>query len=592
MRNGVAQAKAAAGARMTLKTGQAQVDRPLSGSLLKGPAGSVAETRNMADVGAVSEQRSAAIRLHRVYALPGIAIGLVYLAAYVLLDRVSLVHASTPLGITPWNPGAGLGLVMVLLFGRRTIPYLFPAPLLADLVNLQTLLPWSAELLGAAVIGAGYAAASLLLLRPNVRFDPALSSLRDLVILIIAAVISAAIVACGYVGAMIAAGVLPLKEIGAAILRYWVGDLIGIVVITPFALIALTRPRAFRPSIETALQVAAIITALVLVFGISQEERLFYVLFLPIIWMALRAGFEGVSLGVLITQLGLIVGVELFRGESHDLMAFQVLMLILAVTGLLAGELVSERRRVESQLRLHRDALGRLSRLGNAGELAAAIAHEINQPLAAAGTYTRLVKDALQEGDSDPAMVVETAEKAAAQVERAAEVVRRLRALVRLDRSARAACSVERIVKETIALCQPNLDRGQIAMRCSLPANLPLVMVDMLQIEQTLLNLMRNSIDAITEAQQADGTISIAAVYDEGDSIEIQVADNGPGFPPGFLDNPFLPFSSEKAQGLGVGLPLCRSIVEAHGGRLWLTRNVTGALVHFTIPVAQEMEHG
>jgi len=159
----------------------------------------------MADVGAVSEQRSAAIRLHRVYALPGIAIGLVYLAAYVLLDRVSLVHASTPLGITPWNPGAGLGLVMVLLFGRRTIPYLFPAPLLADLVNLQTLLPWSAELLGAAVIGAGYAAASLLLLRPNVRFDPALSSLRDLVILIIAAVISAAIVACGYVGAMIAA---------------------------------------------------------------------------------------------------------------------------------------------------------------------------------------------------------------------------------------------------------------------------------------------------------------------------------------------------------------------------------------------------
>ena len=546
----------------------------------------------MPDAAAVSEQRSAAITLQHVYALPGVAIGLVYLAGYVLLDRVSLVDSSTPFGITPWNPGAGLGLVMVLLFGRRTIPYLFPAPLLADLVNLQTLLPWSAELLGAAVIGTGYAAASLLLLRPNVRFDPALSSLRDLVILIIAAVISAAIVSCGYVGAMIAAGVLPLKEVAAATLRYWVGDLIGIVVITPFALIALTRPRAFRPSIETALQVAAIIAALVLVFGISHEERLFYVLFLPIIWMALRAGFEGVSLGVLITQLGLIVGVELFHDDAHDLMAYQVLMLILAVTGLLAGELVSERRRVESQLRLHRDSLGILSRLGNAGELAAAIAHEINQPLAAAGTYTRLVKDALQEGDSDRAMVVETAEKAAAQVERAAEVVRRLRALVRLDRSARAPCSVERIVKETIALCQPNLDRGQIAVRSSVAANLPLVMVDMLQIEQTLLNLVRNSIDAITEAKQADGTISIAAVYEEGDSVEIRVADNGPGFPPDFLDSPFLPFASEKAQGLGVGLPLCRSIVEAHGGRLWLTRNVRGALVHFTIPVAQEAEHG
>ena len=153
----------------------------------------------------MSEQRSAAFTLAQVYALPGVAIGLVYLAVYVLLDRVSLVDSSTPFGITPWNPGAGLGLVMVLLFGRRTIPYLFPAPLLADLVNLQTLLPWSAELLGAAVIGVGYAATSMLLLRPNLRFDPALSSLRDLVILIVAAVISTAIVACGYVGAMIAA---------------------------------------------------------------------------------------------------------------------------------------------------------------------------------------------------------------------------------------------------------------------------------------------------------------------------------------------------------------------------------------------------
>ena len=579
---------------MTSKTGQAQRDRPRSGGLLDGPAGSAAETPNVPDAGAVSKSTSAAVALQHVHALPGPAIGVIYLAAYVLLDRVSLIDSSTPFGITPWNPGAGLGLVMVLLFGRRTIPYLFPAPLLADVINLQTLLPWSAELVGAAVIGAGYAAASMLLLRPNVRFDPALSSLRDLVILIIAAVISTAIVACGYVGVMIAAGVLPLNEFGASALRYWVGDLIGIVVITPFALIALTRPRAFRASPETALQIAAIIAALVLVFGISQGEQfqLFYVLFLPIIWIALRAGFEGVSLGVLVTQLGLIVGVELFRDESHDLMESQVLMLILAVTGLVAGELVSERRRVESQLRLHRDALGRLARLGNAGELAAAIAHEINQPLAAAGTYTRLVKDALQEGDSDPAMVVETAGKAAAQVERAAEVVRRLRALVRLDRSARAPCSIERIVKEAIVLCQPSLDRGQIAVRSSVAANLPLVMVDMLQIEQTLLNLMRNSIDAITEAKQPNGAISIAAVYDEGDSIEIRVADNGPGFPPGFLDNPFLPFASEKAQGLGVGLPLCRSIVEAHGGRLWLTRNVPGALVHFTLPVAPEVEHG
>ena len=548
----------------------------------------------MPDIGAVSRPESAATPRPRLFALPGIVIGLGYVAAYVLLDRVSLVDPSTPLGITPWNPGAGLGLVMVLLFGRRTIPYLFFGPPIADLVNLQTPLPWSAELLGTAVIGAGYAAASLVLLRPNLRFDPALSSLRDLVLLILAAVISAAVVACGYVWVMISAGVLPLKEIAAATLRYWVGDLIGIVVITPFALIALTRWRSFRVSIETALQIAAIVAALVLVFGPAQEHQfqLFYILFLPIIWMALRAGFEGVSLGVVITQLGLIAGVELFRDESHDLMAFQILMLILAVTGLVAGELVSERRRIESQLRLHRESLGKLARLGNLGELAAAIAHEINQPLAAAGTYTRLVKDALQEGGSDPAMVMETAEKAAAQVERAAEVVRRLRALVRLDRSGRGPCSVEGIVRETIALCQPGLDRGHIVVRCSVATHLPPVMVDMLQIEQTLLNLMRNSIEAITAAGQGKGTISIEAADNGGGKVEIRVADDGPGFPPSFFDNPFLPLASEKAQGLGMGLPLCRSIVEAHGGQLWFTRNAGGALVHFTLPIAREDHNG
>jgi two-component system, LuxR family, sensor kinase FixL len=571
---------------MAPKPGPAQLDHPLAGALFEGPVRSAEEIRDMPE----SRQRSDAIALERISALPGVAIGLAYLAAYVLLDRVSLVDPSTPFGITPWNPGAGLGLVMVLLFGRRTIPYLFLAPLVGDLVNLRTPLPWTAELLGSVVVGAGYAAASLVLLRPNLRFEPALSSLRDLVILIFTAVISAAVVACGYVGVMIASGLLPLTQAAAAALRYWVGDLIGIVVITPFTLIALTRPRAFRVSVETVLQIAAIIGALALVFGLphGQQFQLFYVLFLPIIWMALRAGFEGVSLGVLITQVGLIVGVELFRDEPHDLMAFQVLMLILAVTGLLAGELVSERRRIESQLRLHRDSLGKLARLGNLGELAAAIAHEINQPLAAAGTYTRLVKDALQEGGSDPAMVVETAEKAAAQVERAGEVVRRLRALVRLDRSGRTPCSVERIVGETVALCQPNLDRGQIAMRCNVGANLPLVMVDMLQIEQTLINLVRNSIDAITEARQGNGMISIAAVYEAGDSVEIRVADNGPGFSASFLENPLLPFASQKAQGIGVGLPLCRSIVEAHGGRLWFTQNGRGALVHFTLPVAKE----
>jgi len=347
-------------------------------------------------------------------------------------------------------------------------------------------------------------------------------------------------------------------------------------------------------SIETLLQFAAIIGALTLVFGYAREQQfqLFYVLFLPIVWIAVRTGSEGVIVGILITQVGLIFGVILLPGEAHDVTAFQALMLVLATTGLIAGELVTERRRTESQLRLHQDSLSRLARLGSMGELAAAVAHELNQPLMAAGTYTRLVDDSIRSGSTDTAMVAETAKKAAAQVERAAEVVRRLRALVRLDRGSRVPCSVERIVKETLALCQPDLDRIHASARAVLASGLPSVMVDILQIEQALLNLLHNSIEAIGEAAGAHGSILIEASTAGGDFVEITVSDSGPGFSPDRLANPFLPFSSTKAEGLGFGLPLCKSIIEAHGGRLWLGGNVRGATVHFTLPVIKASHHG
>jgi two-component system, LuxR family, sensor kinase FixL len=546
----------------------------------------------MSTIDAVTGHRSYAIAFRRIFALPAAVVGLIYLAGYVLLDWVSFIHPFAPLGITPWNPGTGLSFALVLLFGWRMVPYLFVAPILSDLVNLPAPLPLGVALLSAASIGGGYAIVSMFLLRPAVRFDPALRSLRDLALLLIAALIGAGVVASSYVGVMTAAGLLPIDDLVTATLLYWVGDVIGIVVVTPFVLIALTRRCVFHVSVEAALQLGAIVAALALIFCLPQEQQfqLFYVLFLPIGWMAVRAGLEGASFGILITQLGLIAGVELFRDDSQDLMAFQVLMLILSVTGLVAGEIVSESRRAESQLRLHRESLARVARLGNLGELAAAVAHEINQPLAAAGTYARLVDEALREGGADPSMLAGTANKAV--VQRAAEVVRRLRSLVRLDRSGRAPCSVERIVKETIALCRPALDRSHIDVRWSVDTRLPPVMVDSLQIGQTLLNLMRNSIEAITETGRANGVIVIRAALNDGNDVEIGVADNGPGFPPDFVDNPFLPLASQKAEGLGMGLPLCRSIVEAHGGRLWLNRNARGGDVRFTLPAAKEWQHG
>jgi signal transduction histidine kinase len=266
--------------------------------------------------------------------------------------------------------------------------------------------------------------------------------------------------------------------------------------------------------------------------------------------------------------------------------SFQALMLVLAITGLTTGELVTERRRTQLQLRRHQESLSRLAQLGSMGELAAAVAHELNQPLMAAGTYTRLLEDTIHSDNASPAVVADTAKKAVAQVERAAEVVRRLRALVRLDSSNRAPCKVERIFKETVELCQSEIDRHNIAVRSVVAPETPPVMIDLLQIEQVLINLVRNAIEAMEE-HTVRGIVVLEAKPATDGFVEILVSDTGPGFPPQMMDNAFLPLSSVKTEGLGIGLPLCKSIVEAHGGRLSLESGAQGALVRFTLPSAQ-----
>jgi two-component system, LuxR family, sensor kinase FixL len=534
----------------------------------------------------VDNSRPPGLVVHRGGATQTVLIGVAYLAVYVLLYWISSVEHN-PFASYSWNPNSGASFAAMVMFGRRMLPFMFIAPLLGDLFVPQLTVPLPLELAPAILIGGIYGAAALFLLRPERRFDRTLQSMSSLVLLTFTIVVSAAVVAGGYIGIVVASGLLQASDFAPAVLSYWVGDTIGIMVMTPFALVLWTRRYEVWLSAETLLQLVAIVAALMLVFAYwtDQHLQLVYILFVPIVWMAVRTGIEGVSLGIVATQLGFILGFHVFPDEIGEMPKVQALMLVLALTGLFAGGLVTERRRTEAVLRLHQESLARLARLASVGELAAALAHELNQPLMAAGTYTRLVDDAIRTGNGDTGALAETARKAAAQVERAAAVVKRLRALVRLDCSNRAVCRVDRIVRDTIDLCGPDLDRHGIKVRQSVAAGLPPVMVDMLQIEQALLNLVRNSIDAIGEAGQ--GTISIEAPLVDGDFVEVCVRDSGPGFPPDRAVNPFLPLSSTKKEGLGIGLSLCRSLIEAHGGRIWLDASAPGAAIHFTLPVAK-----
>jgi two-component system, LuxR family, sensor kinase FixL len=525
----------------------------------------------------------------RLLSLPRVVIGPAFLVGYVLLDWASYIQPFGPFGITPWNPPTGLSFVLILIFGQRFLPLVFLAPLLADIMVRRLPLPLHLELLTCLIIGAGYGLAAISLLRPHLKFDVSLSSMRDLALLMLAAVTSAAIVSGLHVLVLAAAGLVSWPDYTAAVLRYWVGDVIGIAVVTPFLLILLTRGRPLSLTWETALQVASIIGALWIVFAsiASQQLQLFYILFLPIVWIAVRTGLEGVSAGLVLTQIGLMIAIELFATNDVNITAFQALMLVLTITGLAAGALVTERRRAEFQLRLQQDAQARLARLGSMGELAAALAHEINQPLTAAGTYARVAAQALASGGTPPGVAHEAANKVVGQVERAAEVVRRLRALIRLGRSEIAPVAIGRIVQESLDLLRPEIDHRNITVREEVARDLPLVMADVLQVEQVLINLVRNSIEAIGEADVDRGSVMIEALQGEAGLVEVRVHDNGPGFEKEQIDTPPMPFATTKADGLGVGLALSRSIIEAHGGRLWVGTKSRGAVVHFTLPMAE-----
>src|SRR3954468_15143423 len=175
----------------------------------------------MADT--ISPERLRTMAFPRVFDANALVIGGVYLAAYAALEWISFIGPYAHLGITPWNPGTGLSFALLLLFGLRMFPFLLVSPLLADFLNQQLTMPLTVEVLSSVVIGCGYSAALAALRRPALRFDPALASMRDLILLTAVAVVSAAVVALGYVGLTVAAGELPLRAVAPAMLHYWVG---------------------------------------------------------------------------------------------------------------------------------------------------------------------------------------------------------------------------------------------------------------------------------------------------------------------------------------------------------------------------------
>lgn len=229
------------------------------------------------------------------------------------------------------------------------------------------------------------------------------------------------------------------------------------------------------------------------------------------------------------------------------------------------------------------------SRLSAMGQMAASLAHELNQPLTAATAFMSAARSALASAEPDARLRAETRiGRAAEQVMRAGSIIRRLRDFIQRGETEKAICRARDLIEEAVALALVDLKDPGLRLRYELDPLQPYVLVDRVQIQQVLFNLVRNAIEAMAESARREITLSTRQVA--GEQVEFAVADTGPGLPPD-ANMLFKPFATSKRSGMGLGLSICWSIVEAHHGRLWADTNPDGgSTFHFVVPAVEPSE--
>jgi two-component system sensor kinase FixL len=246
---------------------------------------------------------------------------------------------------------------------------------------------------------------------------------------------------------------------------------------------------------------------------------------------------------------------------------------------------ITLRRKTEARARQHQAELAHVSRVSLAGEMAGALAHELNQPLTAIAAYARGCLRLLAGPAPEPGTLYEGVSEVVQQAERAGDVLGRLREFVRGGAWRPAFVEVGPLIDAALGLARIEAVQNEVEIVARIDPGLPPVLADHIQIEQVVLNLLRNAIDAIAIADSQKRLIVVEARCKSGHTVQISVADSGPGVIAEVANRLFEPFMTTKPEGMGMGLSISRSIVESHGGRLRMFQSVdSGATFVFDLP--------
>ncbi|NYE61681.1 signal transduction histidine kinase [Duganella sp. 1224] len=518
----------------------------------------------------------------------------VFIGLYVLFDWATYIDPLYGLNITPWNPDPALGLVCWLRFGWRTALPWFAALVLGEWLvrGMPAGLPLSLLLSLWLTLGYGLLGAVLRRTFGQAGLFDSRHRLFQWVLMVLVGTLLNDVV---YMSLLSLAGLIPSGEWVAVVLRFGIGDMVGVLVSMPliWMLSSADGRQRLRQTVwryETLGYLALAICVLYLVFGTieTSEFKHFYFLFLPVIWAASRQGLYGTALMVFVLQLGIGGLVKWNNAVNIEVPELQMLDAMLTLVGFSLGIVVDELRQVSNDLK-------QSLRLAAAGEMAAALAHELNQPLTALSAYGKACEFLVERGESGE-MLKSAVQRMIAESGRAAEVVRRLRDFFRTGAMKLEAVDAGQLVSSVSQQFFTQLRQHGVLLEVGdMPALA--MLADRLQIELVLRNLVANALDAVQERPEGERRITVTAQlldskkHGQGSCLQLCVEDSGKGVSAEVLGRLFEPFVSSKATGLGLGLVLSRAIMEAHGGSLWAEVGDHG-IFKMALPLARHAVEG
>lgn len=508
---------------------------------------------------------------------------LAFVLLYMLLDWASNISPLRHLNVTPWNPAPALGLLLLMRQGRGALPTLFVAIVSSEFSIRGALGSLPVTLWLGLVLTLSYGGIAALLKR-NFPDNGLFADRRGLLLWSTIVLVGSLISSLLFISQLLLFGLLRTGEWTNAVMKFWIGDSVGIFVTLPVLwwLQDESRRLLLRKTLlrgETFAYAALTLLVLWIAFvpGSQANYRYFYVLFLPVVWAASRQGLAGATFCIALLQIGMLLGGLLPQTAEISLFELQVRTFLLALVGFLIGASVDEQRRATNELR-------HSLRLAAAGEMAGALAHELNQPLTALAAYGSACQQLLTRGGNEQ-LLHEVIHRMIGEADRAALVMRRLRDFFRTGATKLEQFALATLIDGVSAGFQEKTRAAGIRFDI---AELPEVTIngDPLQLAVVLRNLLANACEAVASNAQPrqTGWIELHAHVEDNCRIVIEITDSGPGISGIIADQIFEPFASTKSSGLGLGLAISRTIAEAHGGSLAAVLTKHGCF-RLTLPI-------